>query len=111
MGKRKFFGLLLMIVAILSMVTMSCKKSTEEADEEADTYEITIVNNSSSTFAVYIDDVYEGDLKKKQYGKYEVSVDGVHTARVLQKNGYILYPTEKTTTFVYGGADMWTFSN
>lgn len=109
MGKRKFFGLLLMIVAILSMVTISCKKSTEEAD--ADTYEITIVNNSSSTFAVYIDDIYEGDLKKNQYGKYEVSVDGVHTARVLQKNGYILYPTEKSTTFVYGGADMWTFSN
>ncbi len=109
MGKRKFFGLLLMIVAILSMVTMSCKKSTD--DEDADTYEITIVNNSSSTFAVYIDDIYEGDLKKKKYGKYEVSVDGVHTARVLQKNGYVLYPTEKKNTFVYGGADMWTFSN
>ncbi len=106
MGKRKFLGLLWVIVAFFLILNMSCKKSSDE-EEKIETYEVTVVNNSSSSYAVYIDDNYQETLKGGHYGKYKVSIHGVHYARVLQKTGYTLYPSEYKTTFVYGGSDMW----
>lgn len=79
-----------LIIVCLSALYFSCEKDDCEAS-------ITVVNVSSNDYYVYIN----GDLKAIVGGLKNSTWDyspGAYTIKVVQKNGYVLTPTQKTYT-------------
>lgn len=57
---------------------------------------IKLVNSSTNPYEIYIDGVYKGFLNGGYYWNFPYETVASHTVRVLQKSGYLVFPTDKT---------------
>lgn len=64
-------------------------------------------NTSNNTYKVYVDGIDRGNLAGGNNQQYEVN-PGSHTVKVVQQNGYTLWPTEETYTHDCVAGYVWT---
>lgn len=64
-------------------------------------------NTSSNTYKIYIDGIEQGNLAGGNNHEFEVN-PGSHTVKVVQQNGYSLWPTEETYTHDCVAGYRWT---
>lgn len=81
-----------MFVAIVSCF-MGCDK--DEINDSIKSSRIEMVNKSSHTYKIFIDDVEKGYILGKDYHDYSVS-SGTHAVKVVQQDGYTFWATEET---------------
>jgi hypothetical protein len=58
------------------------------------TFQLEFTNGSSDTYELYINDEYQQDVEGKKKVTYTIP-EGYWSAKVVQKTGYIFYPTIK----------------
>lgn len=71
-------------IAAMAIVFTSCEN----------TFTMEFTNGSNDVYELYINDTYQQDVEGKEKVTYIID-DGYWTASVVQKTGYILYPTVK----------------
>ena len=64
-------------------------------------------NTSNNTYKIYIDGIEQVNLAGGNNYEFEVN-PGSHTVKVVQQNGYALWPTEETYTHDCIAGYMWT---
>ncbi|MGC3977042.1 MAG: hypothetical protein QM751_01665 [Paludibacteraceae bacterium] len=85
------------IFILLVLTALSCSKSRcrNEVAKENNTYSLRFTNGSANTYKIYINNVYKFDIAGKK--EYTANCPAGYTKiTCTQKDGYILYPTEKT---------------
>jgi uncharacterized protein YcnI len=70
------------------------------------TFQIEFTNGSSDTYELYINDVYQQDVEGKQKVTYNIP-EGYWSAKVVQKTGYILFPTVKDYSGTYKAGESY----
>ncbi|MCL2328873.1 MAG: hypothetical protein FWC39_10245 [Bacteroidetes bacterium] len=85
--------LLFLTVGFAITIFSSCDDSTPQPQSKTGTLKLS--NLSDNPYQIYIDGIYVFDVA----GNYTKSIEkatGEYTVRVLQKSGYLFYPTEET---------------
>lgn len=98
--KMKKYILILIAFAGISVLS-SCKKDDVKPDCEVNKYAtVTISNNSSNPYKIYIGNVFKVELKGGSISR-AIKVNEGNNIKfyAVQMSGYILYPTEKTSYF------------
>jgi hypothetical protein len=75
---------------------LACENNVPKpACELNNTFSLECTNGSNDTYAVYVNNVYKVDIRAKNKRTIDVPA-GFAKIEVVQKDGYILYPTKKT---------------
>lgn len=85
------------LIGLLAVVILAgCEKEDTRPDcEKKGYYNLEITNGSNDTYMIHINNKYINDVKGKQKKNYIVP-KGFTKVYVKQKDGYILFATEKT---------------
>ena len=86
-----------LVKAITDGVEM-VNQSKQPPKNQKTTYTITIINRFSHTRLVYVDGHYLGEVPASKKVSFEVPITWYHQVTLVQKDGYMVYPTKKTYT-------------
>lgn len=86
---------------VLTLLVVFCLAFVLGGCEKVGFQKIVLTNKTEDTYTVILDEVNEGVIRAYERRTFNVE-KGYHTVRVIQKNGYILYPTDETYYFNVG---------
>ena len=91
----------LILMSVIGLFLIGCGSNDPKPDCEVNnTFELEFTNGTTSSYGLYINDVFQEIIKPKSKVTYDVPA-GYWSAEVRQTNGYILIPTVKEYSNTY----------
>lgn len=98
----------LLLSAILSLLLAASCMSDDEKELQTKG-KIRFTCNSDYDYMAYIDDNYKAVVFAHTFQEFYVA-PGFHYFKAVQKNGYVVYPTVKNTSFTFAAGSELEFT-